>query len=333
MHLDQIEIHNAVTEFSERFQGWELPRYPQAVRHALNARGRWIAAKTSGVEVRFVAGGPDVQVTLTNPGEAAKVTVRYGSFWHGELKLGAGETRAFLLSRPTGFATVQPDALHSAGWAPGVWRLQMEGDNLVLLDVDPLGQTLRPPNADEKPALRWLAYGSSITNADLLGYPHIAAMTLNVDVLNKGMSGSCHIEPEAVRWLAGLEFDFATLELGVNMRGIFEPDVFEARVRDLLTELRARKPNTPLVLITHFLNRDHHPLGEPGIGARHQLAYDAILRRIHAESTDPNMHLVEGTDILDNFGMLAADMIHPTHEGHARMGQNLAARLKAILKL
>ncbi len=333
MDLDAVEIHNAVPEYADHLNGWQLPRFPRAVRDAMSARGRWIAGLSSGVEVRFVVDGPDFKVTLANTGEATDITVRRGSFWHTKLHLEAGQTRCFLVSRPTGFGTVERVALTSGKWDPDLWRLQFSNTDCALLDIDPLGYPMRPPKPQEKPSLRWLAYGSSITNADLQGYVFIAAQQLRADVLNKGMSGACHIEPATADWLASLDFDFATLELGINMRGGYEPAEFEKRVRHLLKALRGRHPQAPLVLITHFLNRDHHVVGELSLAARHQLAYDTILLDIHSSSGDPNLHLIEGTEILDDFSLLGADFIHPTWEGQARMGRNLADRLKTILML
>ncbi|MGC9450592.1 MAG: SGNH/GDSL hydrolase family protein [Oceanipulchritudo sp.] len=331
MEMEEMEVHNAVPEFSDPLNGWLLPRYPLAVRDALSPRGQLISANSTGVELRFVTPGRQFRVTLANPGERMEVTVRKGSFWKEKLHLEAGATRGFIVEEPGGFGTVEKSALASGQWDAAVWRLQFDGPSPVLLDLDPMGEAIRPPRGAEKPARRWLAYGSSITNADLQGYVFIAAQDLRVDVLNKGLSGSCHIEPEAADWLASLDFDFATLELGINMRGQFEPPEFEKRVRYLYKVLRERHPKTPLVLITHFLNRDHHVAGELSKVARHQLAYDTILLDLHAGADDPNLHLVEGTEILDDFSLLTADFIHPTHEGHARMGRNLANQLRELL--
>jgi hypothetical protein len=331
MELKTIEIHNAVPEYSDALNGWQFPRYPKAVRDAMSTRGRWISAKSTGVELRFVSDRPEFTITLTNPGEQTDVTVRRGSFWYTKLRLEAGQTRRFLVSRPPNFGEIKPEVLNSGGWSPVVWRIQFDNTDLLLNEIDPLGGSLRPPLAAEKPSLRWLAYGSSITNADLEGYPFIAAQNLRVDVMNKGMSGSCHIEKEAAGWLSSLDFDFATLELGINMRGEFDPEQFEERTRYLLKVMRAKRPKAPLVLITHFLNREHHLASEPTQAAQRQSAFDEILRRLHKEAQDPLLHLIEGTELLTEFGLLAADMIHPTHEGHAQMGTNLATLLRPLI--
>jgi lysophospholipase L1-like esterase len=154
---------------------------------------------------------------------------------------------------------------------------------------------------------------------------------LQIDVLNKGLNGSCHVEPEVADWFSTLEFDLATLEIGINMRPNFEPEVFEKRSRYMVETLRNSHPDAILVLITHFLNGAHHLSGAPDDVARRQLAYDTILRQIQQDSNDEKLHLIEGTDLLTTFGLLSADMIHPTHEGHAQMGINLAERLRPLI--
>jgi lysophospholipase L1-like esterase len=332
LNLESIEIHNAVPVFNESQQGWELPRYPRAVREVINTSARTISGKTTGVELRFVSSGPEFCLTVRTLGDPASITVRKGAFWVQQLDLGPGQTRRVLIRRP-GTNGVRKDILRGGGWSPDVWRIQFDGSDSLLQDIDPLGWEIRPPKAEEKPSLKWLAYGSSITNADDHGYPFVAAQLLHADVLNKGLSGSCHIEPEIADWFAILEFDLATLELGINMRDQFEPEEFEKRARYLVQRLCESHPQAHLVLLTHFLNRDHHPEGEPTRAGQRQQAFDAILRRIHADSRDPHLHLIEGTEILTDFHLLAADMIHPTHEGQAQMGVNLSERLKDVLQI
>jgi lysophospholipase L1-like esterase len=56
-----------------------------------------------------------------------------------------------------------------------------------------------------------------------------------------------------------------------------------------------------------------------------------ILRDAVAACPHPNVHLIEGSEILDSTDCLSADMIHPSDYGMQRMGENLARRLKGVL--
>ena len=324
--LDSIEVHNAEPEFHAGPGGWKFPRFDRRTRTGIH--GRNMAAQPTGVELRFVGDGPAASFTLQNHGERASVVLRKGAFFVARYEIASGSTRRFPISGGERLPQVTAEKQQSGGWSHEVWRIQLERGDLLLKELDGGEGDLRPPRAEEKPRLRWLAYGSSITHADLNGYPSVAAQVLPADVLNKGMSGSCHIENRTADYLAAQRFDLATLELGINMRSAFDPTEFERRVVYLLNKLREGRPETPLVLLTHFLNKDHHPVGEPPAEAGKQIAFDEVLRRQHRDRDDPHLHLIEGTELLTDFGLLAADLIHPTHEGQAQMGLRLAERLR-----
>ncbi|MCG3148618.1 MAG: hypothetical protein PCFJNLEI_02063 [Verrucomicrobiae bacterium] len=89
-------------------------------------------------------------------------------------------------------------------------------------------------------------------------------------------------------------------------------------------------PIKPAILITIFPNSDD-AARTLGLCAEHNQAFRTILRRIHADSRDPHLHLIEGTDILPSFAGLSADLIHPSPDGHQLMGFNLAARLRGLI--
>jgi hypothetical protein len=156
----------------------------------------------------------------------------------GKAEVGAGSATAADRGEAQALVVFHKGPVHHRQWTcqpvvtsgPGhTIRIQFDGADILLQDIDPLDWKLRPPRPKEKPALKWLAYGSSITNADEFGYPLVAAQLLPADVMNKGLSGSCHIESEIADWSASLEFDFATLELELR------------RVRPLKTSPRAAR--------------------------------------------------------------------------------------------
>jgi hypothetical protein len=107
-----------------------------------------------------------------------------------------------------------PDALHSAGWSPDAWRVVCDRGRIGLHDIDALRHAVRPPRSDETSELRWLAHGSSITHASFSSHTGFAARMLHADVQNKGLGGSCHIEPEPADCLAYLEWDLPLSDSG-----------------------------------------------------------------------------------------------------------------------
>lgn len=333
---DSIEFHNAAAlEPLHGMPGLCPVRYPQAVRHHLNPSARRTGIRAVGVELRFASSAAAIVLTFAAHDEDVRVRAMRGSFDCAEWTIPAGQIRVLTLIPPERFPLVTPDSLNVGGFSPELWRVRIIGGTVSYLGCESHGAEVRPPAPGETPALRWLAYGSSITHADgAFGYVHQAARILEVDVLNKGLSGSCHIEPEVGSHFATEEqWDFATLELGVNMRGHFTPDVFQARARGLVERLHQNRLGTPLVLITHFHNLQHHPLPSQmeDLTVKRQQAFDEILRQIAAEQAGNGVYLLEGTEILPSLDGLTADLLHPSADGHRLMGARLAEKLHPLI--
>jgi hypothetical protein len=243
-----------------------------------------------------------------------------------------GKTQTLRLSVPPLLGQMGSRAFEDRLFTPDVWRVCMSGATVIYHDIETGGQSVRPPRPDEKPGLRWLAYGSSITNC-APGYVHHAARHIRADVYNKGLCGACACEPETSRFLASCEeWDFATLELGVNMRSSFSNEEFEERTRSLVSELRKSSSSKPIVLITLFPTCDDF-MATPVRMTEINRAFRNVLRRVHASSGHPNLHLIEGDKVLTSFTGLSADLLHPSPNGHQLMGHNLVSFLRPILHL
>jgi len=331
-----LELHNiAELDCSAGYPGPLVRRIPKAVVDQLE-NGAQVAGHATLCELRFVAErGPRLAVVLTAL-ESSDLFVYRGDFLHAHVSLPAnGLCRHVLELTHAPFSKLRSEAL--AGWvsAPQVWRLVLDGP-VLFHGIDLMGCTIRPPRADEKPARRWLAYGSSITH----GYSPVTRMQcyvaqtarrLGVDVLNLGLSGACWCEPAFADYLASRDdWGFIICELGVNMRYSCPPDEFARRARYLVEALTARQPGKPVILISPFPTGEDF-LREPNIATANTQAYCAALSSLADEFAARNVHLVKGSDILSHFTGLTSDLVHPSTEGHTLMSENLAARLRAIL--
>lgn len=311
-----------------------LSRYPRCVREVLNRRARHVALDSVGCEVRFVSDHPDVRVFVgaQKPefSEQLEFRVFCGDFEHSVYQVPPGQTMIIPLAAPEAFGTPEPQWLRQ-GFAPNVWRVQFGRGPGLFLGVDGLGGTVRAPLPEELPGTRWVAYGSSITNSHLDGYPQVAARRLGVDVLNKGLSGACHCEPEVADWLAtGCEWDFATLELGVNMRGMASEE-FAKRAGYLVRQVVSENVGKPVFLITLFPNCVSQGIAPVERVSASEVAFNEILRGLVTEIDSPDLHLIEGDHVMDQFAGLRIDLLHPSPYGHALMGVNLAELLRPTL--
>lgn len=330
--LPPIEFHNTpAPEPSPTGSGWILPRYPRQAYDTFASPGFLTGQESTGVELRFVTDARHLRVFLSPMNQTSDVTVFKGDFQHTTHTLAPGVVHCIQLTPPDNLATIRPEALRTS-FSPDVWRVALDRGTLVFHGIDTFGRPLRPPTAAEKPAVRWLAYGSSITHSNRNGYPQLAARRLGVDVQNKGQSGSCYIDPAAIEFIAAeCDWDILTLEMGINLRPVITADDFEARARRMVARCVEAKPGRPVVLITLFRNAADHLIA-PDESTAKQTAFNEILRAIARENRDRNVHLVEGTDIVTDLTLLSTDLVHPTDRGHARMAENLAAFLKPLIE-
>ncbi|MBI4978118.1 MAG: lysophospholipase [Spirochaetes bacterium] len=324
--FDNLEFHNLVVEKREGFSGVFLPRYPDAVRATLSERGRFVSMESTGGEIRFVTPAKNVRIYLSSLDNDSDVHVYRGDFHCGTHRVVKGATSVIHLEVPARFAEVKPEML-AGTFSPDVWRIRFNRFAALLHDVDAFGFEVRPPSQDEKPARTLLAYGSSITHSNANGYPQHAARLLKTDMLNKGLSGACHCEPQAASFIASLAWDYAFLELGVNMRGGYTPDDFRSRAEHLIDLVLARRK--PVAVTTIYPNFSDYELHETTSGL-HDKAYSQILRDIVSQKSNPLLHRIEGADVLSDVGGLSADLIHPGDFGHALMGANLARILSSV---
>ena len=330
---DILEFHNTHPE--PREGGLiQLARYPATVRHQMNYGARVVSMDSCGAELRFVTPATNLRFTLTSENADADVQVYRGPFLHSTHRFTKGIATAIDLSPPDRFPEATEAALASGGWSPDVWRIAPGRGAFLFHHLETFGHPVRPPVAAEKPPVAWLAYGSSITHSSHTGYPYHASRLLHWNLFAKGLSGSCHVEKEATDYLAAtaseIKAGIITAELGVNMRGGYTVEEFTQRATYFVQTMRATNPSTPLVLITAFTNSGHHARASTE-GFTRQQGFDAVLRDLVSKSNDKLLHLVEGTELLPDFTLLGADVLHPTPSGHALMGHLLAERLRPLI--
>ena len=336
MIYKNVELHN-IDEVTDVGDGVvRLQRAPEAVRLKLNKNAQEKVLSPANAEIRFVCEGPSVRLTLSSEGET-DATVFYGPFQGKQpLVIGADPQVVELPARADRLARTPEDYGKAMVFSPKVCRIMLQGAPLRIHKIE---GDVRPPAAGEVPALRYLAYGTSITHGSAATGPHLTyvaqvARRLNADLINLGLGGAAHCEFELSDYIAARkDWHFATLELSVNMVGAgFSLDDFYERVSYMVNRVAGSDTSRPVACITiypHF--RD---LGD-SFSTPNQVAsleeYRQKLRDAVAACPHPNVHLFEGPDILQQFGDLTSDLLHPADNGMIQMGENLARKLKPII--
>jgi hypothetical protein len=333
--FSDVELHNiAELDPTAGYPGPLLRRYPRAIADSLENTA-CVSEDAALSELRFVVvAGRRLALSFTALG-GGDLFVYRGDFVQNHLRPPAGVVIRHLLdfeNDPS--ANLRPEAFAGQTFSRHVWRVVFDGPTL-LHGIDRMGTTIRPPRADEKPTRRWLAYGSTITHGYTpvtrqQCYVALTARRLGIEAVNLGLGGSCLCEKAAVDYLASrTDWDFITCELGVNMRAHHEPDVFAQRVRYLVETLTSRHAGKPVVLISPFTTAADLTI-EPTRDSRRTAAYREILSSLATEFSPRAVHLLDGREILPEFGGLNCDFVHPSSIGHALMAENLAARLRSL---
>jgi lysophospholipase L1-like esterase len=317
-----------------------LQRVPESVRSGLVEHGAQAVRRAAAVEIRFAAPvGAKASVTLASYGGVSKVQIFYGAYWVEDRTVGEEPTEISVSEPEPGFQFFQPykNLVPRTKFGP-IWRIVIQGNEVHLLDVQ--GEALRPPEADEKPAVRYLAYGTSITFgasavAPELTYVGQTAWRLGMDAINLGVPGAAFCEQAMADHIASrTDWDIASLCISVNMlnQGV-STDRFEERAEAMVRTIASAHPDKPIVCIGLLRGFPDLGLTWPGRVVRGDSAsYRDALRRIVENGGFPNAHYVDGSVLLDDWRGLSHDLLHPGNNGMIRIGERLAETMRPLLE-
>jgi hypothetical protein len=323
---DNIEFFN-VEELEKREDGSTyFYRFPKDICDCMGKGdqtfGRYVSKMTTGCELRFIMNSR-VAIKLSAFESDGNVVVFFGDFFSSVVKLQKGVETVIMLNLP---ANIEKTQVIPSRYPYNLCRIVFCHDFCgIYRGVDTYGSEIYPYKDNH--LKKWIAYGSSITHSSgatlsTNGYIYKTAKMLGVEVINKGMGGSCLCEKEVSDHIISIcEWDFATLELGINMLKLFSLEEFTKNVQYLVREISNKHKDKKIFLITifpfyGFLNEEKEKVD----------AFSNVLRQLSKESK--NLILIEGTDVLKDFTGLTCDLVHPSDDGHSQMAYNLYNILK-----
>ena len=327
MIYDNLEFHN-IDQLKDFPEGKRLQRVPEKLRLKLNQRAQQQMLAMAGAEIRFVSRGEEVKIHLKAETECELIPFR-GMFQGNKIKIKGEET--VKLKYPERLKKFTPETKNRLPFNTGVCRLVLRGGPLFYQGIE--GE-IRLPYESELPGKRYLAYGTSITHGAAstgihLSYVSQTARRLQADLINLGVGGAAHCEPELADYIAQRhDWDFATLSLSVNMVGGFSEQQFTKRVSYMVKKIA--ETGRPVFAITIFPYFNDFK----GASVKEQEKvnnFRQILRDVVSDIQQDNLHLLEGSDLLTDIGGLSGDLIHPADNGMIQMGQNLAEKIKPLI--
>ena len=175
-------------------------------------------------------------------------------------------------------------------------------------------------------------YGSSILQGGCasrpgMAYPSIIGRELDIPIINLGFSGEGKCEHETADILAELDSSLYVIDCLPNLVG--QPAAVTDRVTYLLNTLRAKRPNTPVVLVEDVVRQDIYARK-----AGKQTVQAAALEQVYkaAKPAWGNLlYYVKGDKLLGGDGLATVDGLHPTDTGFIRMANGIEPTVKKAL--
>lgn len=327
MIFQNIDFHNVeqITAFED---GYRLSRFPESVLARCNEHMQGgIAQDNTGVELRFRMKSDGVTLLLRSlAAEEVQVAhIYYGDIQGGWVQstryIGTDVTRVHIPANSNKAQLLQLAEQRGRAFSPELVRVLLPYNGCLYLGCE--GE-VEPPQPGDVPEKTYLAYGSSITHGSLaLGTPHTfafrIAQMLGTDYLNLGCAGSAFAERAVAEYIvARKDWDFCSVELGVNMLPWFEPEEFERRI-DVFTDILSRDPRPVFATSLFVFLHEDQKRGE-------------LFREIVRKYASQRLIFTEGLELLGEPAWLAQDLVHPSTEGHECIARRWSAIMKAKMQ-
>ncbi|MSU49952.1 MAG: hypothetical protein EXS37_12845 [Opitutus sp.] len=319
--------------------GFRLSRVPPEVWTKLNAMGKTRAFAAAGAELRFNLVGPEARVFLRfveNRGGKAQGWPVLAELYQGGFLMRCVDFRetwtAIVIKQPSNLAKmVEESAGRGAdGFDPALVRLAlpyMPETQILRIEGD-----IAPPRADQVPARSYLAYGSSITHGSYAlrageTYPAQVGRALDVNVFNLGFGAAAFLEPEMAQWLARRrDWDFATLELGVNLLRPISTEEFARRAHTFLHTIVAAHPQRPIFVIDIFTSSKELEANPK------RTEFRQVVRDTVAQLKSNHVRHLDGRRLFTRTTGLCFDLLHPSSDGYNEIASRLTAELQPALR-
>jgi hypothetical protein len=280
-----------------------------------------------GTEVRTerTECGDRLQIDLANRGKATRVRGKPGTIKFVDLPAGRK---------------------HCALWLPANAILELRA-----LRID-ANANISAAVPHHRP--RWIHHGSSISHcteahSPTRTWPVVAARLADVEIVNLGLGGNCHLDQFVARTMRDEPADVLSLKVGINIVNLdsLKERTFAPALHGFIDTIREGKPTTPLLVASPIYcpSAEQHPgptipnsdgvfVTLPGHEAirNGSLTLTQMRDIIHGvvdvrrRMGDANLHYLDGlalfgaADVAD-----LPDHLHPNGDGYVRMGERFHA--------
>jgi hypothetical protein len=191
---------------------------------------------------------------------------------------------------------------------------------------------------DNRP--KWVVYGSSITRSRGACYPTktwpgVVAIGANWNHWNLGYAGQCHLDPIVSRMIRGMQADYLTMKVGINiyMGPTLSIRTFRPAIIGSVLTIRETHPDTPFALVSPIYSAGKEETPN-AVGLTLRQMREEVEAAVAAlrSSGDRHLHYVDGLELLGpDEGHLLADGTHPTTKGYPIIGQRFLEKVVPVL--
>jgi len=326
------ELYNVAELVEEEGRGYAMLRYPKAVADGLSVQGQAMNQCGSGTEIRFRIRSGSVRIRLSTGESAQTRACASAEVFYGDIAAGWTDCTKQIFETPTDIMIPPPEnmealerihAEHKMLFSPRLVRVVLPGAKINIYEIE---GDIEPPDPQDVPAKRFLAYGSSITFGSLCvpqAYTWVnrVAQNMGADLINMGLAGSARLEKCAADYIASRDdFDFATLEMGINVMDLSDEE-FERRVRYFISAIAGAHPDKIFFCMDVFFCYSDI------LGDKKAAAYRQIVRKVIGELKLPNTVYLDGSALLTSSRGVCGDLTHPSIYGVEEITANLTAAM------
>jgi len=319
-------------EYDDKTNAYNLFRLKKTCELEMLDQGKNMNHSTIGVELRFRMIDNEVNIILKAKDKPVEAFVFFGSVqgeWHQSSFTITKENSIISLRKINEDSKKIINDLKKSIYPVELVRILFNDKEVQFVDVE--GKV--DPALDLLPKYKYLSYGSSITAnsityVPMLSYPSLIAKKFRADLINIGFPGSCRMEKEVAECIAfEKEFDFATIELGINVIDDMDEKEFYKRVYYLLDIVSKNHLNSKIFVIDiyNYFNE------VCGVNDRKLSRFRNIVKSICKLLNRDNMIYISAKNILKTRTNLCGDLVHPDLDGHLEIYQNLSKKIEKYL--
>ncbi len=329
----QTALHNvAAIAPAPDEKGQRLCRVPFELQAQLNENAQTHSMRGACCEIRFNLLGETATVVLQTEDEPGLAEVWLGSFLVSTHIVHPTPTAISITPPERQSYAHQASLKRSLNFDPLLYRLVLPYRQIVRLH-EIIGE-VSPPQYGQEPTTRYLAYGSSITNGATSTrptgmYAMLTAQQLGADLINLGFGGGAHCEFELAEYIASRDdWNFATLELGINMVNWATVEEFASRAAAFVNAIANAHPDKWIFCLDMFPFWRDLDLEDDK-----PAQFREVVREIVRRSEQPRLVHIEATALLTDWNGLTADILHPAPAGMQEIARNLAPRIQQHLDM